>query len=40
MKNNPDEVDMYFVNGLKPEYCEDEEGIRPNAYFRKILAKY
>ncbi|MCF8335626.1 MAG: PAS domain-containing protein [Bacteroidales bacterium] len=40
MKNNPEEVDMYLVNRLKPEYSEDEEGIRPNAAFRKILAKY
>lgn len=40
MKNNPEEVDMFFVNRLKPEYSEDEEGIRPNASFRKILAMY
>lgn len=40
MKNNPDEVDMYFVNRLKPEYSEDEEGIRPNASFRQILSAY
>jgi PAS domain S-box-containing protein len=40
IKNLKDEVAMYFVNRLKPEYAEDEEGIYPNATFRKILAKY
>jgi hypothetical protein len=25
---------------LKPEYSEDEEGIIPNAQFRKLLAKF
>jgi hypothetical protein len=40
MKNNPEEVDMYFVNRLKPEYSEDEEGFLPNAAFREILAMY
>jgi PAS domain S-box-containing protein len=40
MKNNPEEVEMYFVNRLKPEYSEDEEGFLPNAAFREILAMY
>ena len=40
MKNTPDVIDMYFVNRLKPEYSEDEEGIYPNQRFRKILAQY
>ncbi len=40
VKNMSDEIDMYFVNRLKPEYSEDESGIYPNAEFRKILAKY
>src|SRR6056297_492677 len=39
VKNNV-ELEMYFVNRLKPEYSEDEHGIIPNAEFRKILAKY
>ncbi|MFP4619955.1 MAG: adenylate/guanylate cyclase domain-containing protein [Bacteroidales bacterium] len=40
MKNNPEEVDMYFVNRLKPEYCKDESGILPNDAFQRILAAY
>jgi PAS domain S-box-containing protein len=40
VKNIHEEMDMYFVNRLKPEYSEDEDGIYPNAEFRKILAKY
>jgi PAS domain S-box-containing protein len=40
VKNMAEEIDMYFVNRLKPEYSEDEHGIYPNAEFRKILAKY
>lgn len=40
MKNTPDVIEMYFVNRLKPEYSEDEEGIYPNGRFRKILAQY
>lgn len=39
VKNNVD-LEMYFVNRLKPEYSEDKFGIIPNAEFRKILAKY
>lgn len=34
------ELDMYFVNRLKPEYSEDEKGIYPNEIFRKIRASY
>jgi class 3 adenylate cyclase/PAS domain-containing protein len=40
MKNIPDGIDMYYVNRLKPEFSEDEQGIFPNAAFRKILAAY
>jgi len=40
IKNLSEEIDMYFVNRLKPEYSEDEYGIHPNATFRKILARY
>lgn len=36
---NKGEVDMYFVERLKPEFSEDEEGIYPNAEFNKMLAK-
>ena len=39
VKNNI-ELEMYFVNRLKEEYSEDENGIIPNATFRKILSKY
>jgi len=38
VKNN--ELDMYFVNRLKPEYSDDEFGVEPNAEFTKLLAKY
>ena len=34
------QLEMYFVNRLKPEYSEDSEGTEPNAEFQKILAKY
>lgn len=40
VKNIDEEMDMYFVNRLKPEYSEDEDGVYPNAEFKKILAKY
>ncbi len=40
VKNISEEIDMYFVNRLKEVYSEDEDGIFPNAEFRKILAKY
>ncbi len=32
------EIDMYFVNRLKPEYSDDESGFVPNATFRKMLS--
>ncbi|MBO7495910.1 MAG: PAS domain S-box protein [Salinivirgaceae bacterium] len=32
------EIDMYFVNRLKPEYSSDELGFIPNAAFRQMLA--
>ena len=40
MKNIPDGIEMYYVNRLKPEFSEDEQGVFPNAAFRKILAAY
>lgn len=33
------EIDMYFVNRLKPEYSADEEGFIPNSAFRTMLAQ-
>ncbi len=39
VKNSPD-LDMYFVNRIKPEYSEDEDGYVPNAKFLSILARY
>lgn len=36
---NKGEIDMYFVERLKPEYSEDEEGLYPNDNFNKMLAK-
>lgn len=32
------EIDMYFVNRLKPEYSDDDAGFVPNAAFRKMLS--
>ena len=32
------EMEMYFVNRLKPEYAKDETGIIPNDTFNKILS--
>ncbi len=40
IKNNAEDIDMYFVERLKPEFAEDDEGIFPNEKFRKILAQY
>ncbi len=39
VKNNI-ELDMYFVNRLRPEYSKDEDGVLPNMDFIRILAKY
>ena len=39
VKNNA-ELDMYFVNRLKPEFSDDKEGTVPNAEFIKRLSKY
>ena len=32
------EIDMYFVNRLKPEYSADEAGFEPNDAFRQMLS--
>jgi PAS domain S-box-containing protein len=40
MAKNIGEINMYFVERIKPEYSEDSEGYIPNAAFRKELAKY
>ena len=40
LAKNIGEINMYFVERILPEYSEDEDGIIPNADFRKELAKY
>jgi PAS domain S-box-containing protein len=35
---NLGEINMYFVERIKPEFSEDSEGYIPNAEFRKIIA--
>ena len=40
IKNNVEDIDMYFIDRLKPEFSDDEEGVFPNEKFRKILAQY
>ncbi|MDY0255068.1 MAG: hypothetical protein RBR30_11750, partial [Tenuifilaceae bacterium] len=37
---NIGEINMYFVERIKPEFSDDTEGYIPNAAFRKELAKY
>lgn len=37
---NSVQLEMYFVDRLKPEYSEDKEGTVPNSDFLKKLAKY
>ena len=37
---NKGQIDMYFLNRLKKEYCTDNEGIVPNSPFKKILSEY
>lgn len=37
---NKGQVDMYFLNRLKKEYSEDDEGTIPNSTFRKILSEF
>jgi PAS domain S-box-containing protein len=34
------EMEMYFVERLKPEFSGDEKGIKPNEEFIKILSRY
>jgi PAS domain S-box-containing protein len=34
---NAGKADMYFVNRLKAEYCDDDLGFEPNEEFQKIL---
>lgn len=33
------EIDMYFVNRLKPEYSKNQEGTKPNLQFREMYWK-
>ncbi len=35
---NIGEIEMFFVERIKPEYAEDTEGLIPNAAFRKIIS--
>ncbi len=37
---NKGEIEMYFVERLKPEYSADKEGVTPNKEFLKILSTY
>jgi PAS domain S-box-containing protein len=34
------QLDMYYVNRLKPEFSKDDKGIYPNKEFMKILSSY
>jgi len=36
---NKGEIEMYFVERLKPEYSEDENGFIANSTFMNILRK-
>lgn len=37
---NIGEIEMYFVDRIKPEFAEDDEGLIPNAAFRKVLSSF
>jgi len=37
---NKGEIDMYFVHGLKPEYCKANSNITPNKNFMQMLSEY
>ncbi len=37
---NKGEIDMYFVKGLKPEFCIEGNNIIPNEHFFEILSSY
>jgi hypothetical protein len=36
---NRGKFDMYFVNGIKPEYSVNGEGAEPNEQFKLFLAE-
>ncbi len=38
--HNKGEVEMYFLNRLKKEYSENNEGTVPNSNFRQILSEF
>lgn len=38
--HNMGQIDMYFLNGLKPAYREDKEGVIPNREFKNILSQF
>lgn len=35
---NIGEIDMYFVERIKPQYSEDNDGLIPNTAFRKVIS--
>lgn len=35
---NKGDIDMYFVDGIKPEFSENEDGITPNELFKSEIA--
>ena len=37
---NIGEINMYFVERILPQYSDDEEGLIPNAVFKKILSSF
>lgn len=37
---NIGEIDMFYVQRIKPEYAEDEEGYIPNEVLRKIISAF
>ncbi|HPD96197.1 MAG: PAS domain-containing protein [Bacteroidales bacterium] len=37
---NIGEIDMYFVERIKPEYSEDSNGFIPNAALRKVVSSF
>lgn len=37
---NIGEIEMYFVERIKPEFSEDNDGLIPNAAFRKVLSSF
>ena len=36
---NKGDLDMYFVNRLRPRYSQDPDGKAPNQYFREVYSR-